>query len=397
MDISSNETFYSRIPAFVDFEGVTNTDNYRPLPDDWVLVTGDIVDSTGAIAAGRYKAVNMVGASIISAVLNAVGQQDLPFVFGGDGALVAVPASGVEKARAAIAAVRTWAREEMALDMRAAVVPVTDIRAAGVDVRVARFGVSDQASYAMFAGGGGSWAEAQMKNGLYSVDAAPSSARPDLTGLSCRWNPIASRHGEIVSIIAVPEPGSDPQAFRSLIAAVVMLAADEDRVGHPVPADGPEIGLTRQGLEFEARAMAPTGQRLKPKLWILAQYALALFLNRFNITLGAFNLKHYRRDVAANSDFRKFDDGLKMTIDVDAERLGKIEARLEAAAKAGICRYGLHRQDAALMTCIVLTPLKRDHMHFIDGASGGYALAAARLKGRPVPESLPVRLSASMP
>ena len=32
------------------------------------------------------------------------------------------------------------------------------------------------------------------------------------------------------------------------------------------------------------------------------------------------------------------------------------------------------------MTCLVPTPLSNDHMHFIDGAAGGYAMAASRLK-----------------
>jgi hypothetical protein len=32
------------------------------------------------------------------------------------------------------------------------------------------------------------------------------------------------------------------------------------------------------------------------------------------------------------------------------------------------------------MTCIVPSPLLRDHLHFIDGAGGGYAKAAEGLK-----------------
>ncbi len=379
----SSDLFFSSLPVFVEFEGVADGGNYQPLPDDWALATADIVNSTGAIEAGNYKSVNMAGASVISAILNALGQHDLPFVFGGDGALVAVPRSARHKAEEALSAVQNWVKEELQLTMRAALVPVSDIRAAGVDVRVARFQVSEGVSYAMFTGGGASWAETRMKEGLYAVAPAPPGTRPDLNGLSCRWNPIRSRHGEIVSIIAVPSNAGSSLAFQELITDMVALAATEERAGHPVAQEGPQLGLSRAGLETEARAAAPKERRLRQKLFILAQYILTVALFRFGATLGRFDPKVYRSDVAQNTDFRKFDDGLKMTIDVSEAQLKRIEARLEQAANAGVCRYGLHRQDSALMTCIVPTPLSRNHMHFIDGAAGGYAVAASRLKGGP--------------
>ncbi|WP_428425965.1 DUF3095 domain-containing protein [Pararhizobium sp.] len=375
----SSETFFAALPVFVEFEGVANSDNYRALPADWALATADIVDSTGAIEAGRYKAVNMAGASVISAILNALGNNDLPFVFGGDGAMVAVPPSGVDKARDALSSVQAWVGEELQLTLRAALVPVADVIAAGLEVRVARFQVNADVSYAMFAGGGSSWAEARMKEGLFAVPAAPPGAQPDLAGLSCRWNPIQSRHGDIVSIIAVPTGTGNADAFQTLISDIVTLAASEEREGHPVAAEGPQIGLSAAGLSAETKT-APKGKRFTHRLFILAQYLLTVGLFRFGLTLGRFDPKAYRQDVARNTDFRKFDDGLKMTIDVDPDRFRQIEARLEAAARAGICRFGLHRQDSALMTCIVPTPLSRDHMHFIDGASGGYAMAASRMK-----------------
>ena len=96
MDTAPNEAFFDTLPVFEKFEGVADVDNYRPLPDGWALATADIVGSTKAIASGRYKAVNMAGASVISAMLNALGRRDLPFVFGGDGALVAIPGSAIE-------------------------------------------------------------------------------------------------------------------------------------------------------------------------------------------------------------------------------------------------------------------------------------------------------------
>lgn len=372
--------FYDTVPLFDVFEGVADEANYRPLPDDWVLAVADIVDSTGAIAEGRYKTVNMAGASVISALMNALGEKAMPFVFGGDGAIAALPASMADSARAALAAVKTWVAEELGLDLRAALVPVGDIRANGLDMRVARFKASDEVSYAMFAGGGASWAEAAMKAGRYHVEVAPAGTRPDLTGLSCRWNPIQSLNGVIASIIAIPGPKGDGAEFQALIADLVTLADEEERNGHPVPELGPKPRFSLKGIEAEARAVAPRGRRFLARLWITVQTLVLFVCLKMGWNLGPFDTNRYRRDLADNTDFRKFDDGLKMTLDISAARLERIEARLRRAVAEGVGHYGLHRQDAALMTCIVPTPMARDHMHFVDGASGGYAVAASKLK-----------------
>lgn len=380
VDTSPSEAFFETLPVFDMFEGVANADNYRPLPDNWLIASADIVSSSLAIAQGRYKAVNMAGASVISAILNALGRHDLPFVFGGDGALVAVPSSAVDKTREALATVKTWVAEELQLDLRAAIVPMTDIRKQGFDVRVARFQAGPEVSYAMFTGGGASWVEREMKAGRYAVAAAPPGTRPDLEGLSCRWNPIESQHGEIVSIIVVPTGMETLAEFQKVVTDVVALADEQGRGGHPVPAAGPEVPLVAKGLDYEARAAAPPRKRFGVKLRIVAEILLFYISDRLGWSGRRFDPAAYRREVAQNSDFRKFDDGLKMTIDVDAEHLARIEQRLKEAAAAGYCRYGLHKQSSALMTCIVPSPFTHDHMHFIDGAAGGYAMAARNLK-----------------
>jgi hypothetical protein len=146
--------------------------------------------------------------------------------------------------------------------------------------------------------------------------------------------------------------------------------------------DGPELALAVGGVAMEARATAPNGRQLRRKLAIAGQIGLTMLLHKLGLSLGAFNARRYKRNVAANSDFRKFDDGLKMTIDLDKNRLSRLERLLQTAEAASICRYGLHRQASALMTCFVPTPLSHDHMHFIDGANGGYAMAAAALSGK---------------
>jgi hypothetical protein len=381
--LSFDDPFFASIPAFSKFEGVVDAENYRPLPDNWALATTDIVGSTKAIRAGRYKSVNMAGASAISALLNAIGRRDLPFVFGGDGAVVAFPDRAIAAAKTALAATQAWVADELDLSLRAALVPMKEIRERGLDVRVAMFRASENVSYAMFLGGGTSWAEAEMKAGRFAVPAAPSGTRPDLTGLSCRWNPIEAQRGEIVSIIAVPTVvGSDMAAFQKLVADIVGIVGEEADGGHPAMASALSFGFPPKGLQAEASALAPKGKRLLPKLSILGQTLLSMVLLKTGRSLGRFNARRYVQEVSENSDFRKFDDGLKMTVDLDETRFRKVEERLKQAEEAGICRYGLHRQNSALMTCIVVTPMEHDHIHFVDGAAGGYAMAAASLKAK---------------
>ena len=95
-----------------------------------------------------------------------------------------------------------------------------------------------------------------------------------------------------------------------------------------------------------------------------------------------FNPSQYRQEISANADFRKFEDGLKMTLDCSVGVRDRIENRLRTAQAEGIVDYGLHAQKEAMITCIVPSVTRADHIHFVDGAAGGYAQAAQMLKQR---------------
>jgi len=380
MGIIENSEFLSQLPHFTDFDGIADFSNYVPLPEGWALAMADIVDSTGAIASGKYKSVNMAGASVITAVLNALDQLDLPFVFGGDGAFVAIPPSGIDAAREALSRVRTWVEREFELNMRAAIVPVSDIRAANLDARVAFFQASSEVAYAMFAGDGASWAEEEMKKGTYSIEKAPEGSEPNLNGLSCRWNPVPSRNGQIVSIIAVHGDRGYGAEFRALVFDILAIVGAEERAGHPIPPEGPQPAVLLAGYEAKTMTQPNKLKRIASRVGIAAMSLLLIVLRRFNLNIGSFSIRAYARDLAQNTDFRKFDDALKMTVDLNKEQLENVTEILERAARDGICHYGLHTQNEALVTCIVPSVLSRDHMHFVDGAMGGYAEAASRLK-----------------
>jgi len=116
---------------------------------------------------------------------------------------------------------------------------------------------------------------------------------------------------------------------------------------------------------------------------VLAHTLFAYLVMRSGISVGGFVPKTFVQQVVENSDFRKYDDGLRMILDCTPELERALTQRLASAAASGIARYGLHRQDAAMMTCFTPSVLRSDHVHFIDGARGGYASAATALKAMP--------------
>ena len=377
--MTSSDNFYGRIPVFRGFASLMEPSLYSPLPDDWTVGVADIVESTKAIAQARYKAVNMAGAAVIAAVTNALEGREFPFVFGGDGASFAISPDDLDRARDALAATAAWVSGDLDLVMRVALVPVAAIRAQGLDVRVARYGPSANLSYAMFSGGGLGWAEAAMKRGEFAVPAAPPGTQPDLSGLSCRFEEIPSARGLILSVLVVPARDADPLAFRKVIEGIIALVESSPDAGRPVPSDGPPLRWPPQGLDFEARA-ARGGSLFKRRAYTLGLTLFVYVIMRFGIKVGGFVPKIYTQQVVENSDFRKYDDGLRMILDCTEELGGALTARLVAAAEQGVVRYGLHRQDAAMMTCFTPSAMRSDHVHFIDGARGGYASAATALK-----------------
>ncbi len=370
---------YGDVDTFDDFSRVVDPSIYRSLTDDWQIGVSDVVRSRDAIAAGRYRSVNMAGAAVISALTNAFAGRAFPFTFAGDGARFAVPPEDVDVAREAMAKTASWAKTRLDLDLRVGLAPVRDVRNAGYDVQVARYAPSPHADYAMFSGGGIEWVEEQLKAGRFTIEPAPPNAMPDLTGLSCQWGPIASRQGVILSMIVRPAAGVPPVAFAALITDVFAVLSSANNI-NPVPDDGPHVTWPSDRLRLQAKTMdSGAGSNFVNYVQTVVRAAIAWILFRTNLRMPGFDPMHYRRQMAVNTDYRKYDDGLMMTVDCAEDTAGEIERHLKIARKEGIADYGLHRQATAVMTCVAPSVLSDDHLHFLDGGEGGYTRAAQHM------------------
>lgn len=381
--------FYAEIPAFSDFASFTEPQHYRAAPADWLVVIADIEGSTAAIEAGRYKHVNMVGAACITAVLNAIDGIDIPFVFGGDGATLLIPPQSEAAVRAALSGLQRLSESAFGLPLRVGLVPVAEIAARGRAVRIARYGLNPQNSLAFFAGGGVELAESLIKgaadDGRYRMEVADSAADPDLSGLSCRWEPLKSRNGVMMAILVQAldrAPDSAGETYRTVAARMTAIVGSVPDAGNPVSEATLRFRWPPRGLALEAWTAATQEPLWRARLRVLKESFFQWIANRYDLTIGPLNAKRYRRELSLNADYRRFDDTLRLVVDATAGQAADIAAFLDEENTAGRIAFGIHRSDEALMTCLVFSLEASDHLHFIDGADGGFAMAARQLKAQ---------------
>jgi hypothetical protein len=382
------EDFLHAVPEIEHFADVTEPRFYADAPDHWHIVLTDVRGSTKAIEAGRYRDVNALGVASIVAIRNAVPDLELPYVFGGDGATLLIPGARRAVCEAALRGVRKLAQTAFELELRVGIVAVSELNAAGHSVQVARFRTSQHVRLAMLRGSGIAQAERWVKDPEHGARYAVSVEGPDAAsfeGFECRWQPVPSRRGHIVSLIVQALDATETERAATYRRTITTLeAALEDDAGHPISLRGLRLGTLFGGYGIEARLRSGAAdgeafraaQKQARKKSLIGRALIA-----FGASAGGFDGKAYPRELVENTDFRKFDEAIRMVLDLSGEQLAVIEAELERARSEGHLVYGVHRAPSALITCY-LRSYSGDHVHFVDGSDGGYALAARKLKAQ---------------
>ncbi len=374
--------FYSQIPSFQSFSDISKTENYQPVPDSaWVLLT-DIRGSTQAIKEGRYRHVNTIGASCIAAVRNALARKEIAYVFGGDGASFVISEDDKEKALAALLAVKKMSEDNFQLELRVGAVPVNAIRSAGGDILIAKYELVKGQFLAAFRGGGLSLADALIKqNSKYLVESVGEQKKPNLEGLSCRWEPLFSQNGSMVSLLVQSSEPVDLNVYSDVIEQIQKVVGASLGTLNPVQVTNMRLKWVPPSGSIEASVKGTKFLYLLSRLRVLFASLFVKLLVVTNIPLGTFRGDRYVRETSANADYKKFDDMLRLVLDCSDAQFEKIISYLENLRAQKKIFYGFQKSSSALMTCMVFSSVD-DHVHFVDGADGGYALAARVLKAQ---------------
>src|SRR5271169_5200750 len=362
--MTNSADFYGGLPILTSFDSVTEPGNFSPLPLDWHVATCDVRNSTLAVQAGNYKHVNTVGASAVTAMLNAAGVLEIPFIFEGDGSAFCVPPRLLEDAKGALVKTQEMAKNSFGLELRVATLLVATIRGAGLDILVARVRVSENYVQAVFAGGGMAFADRYMKDPatapLCEVKPGSVAAKGSLEGLECRWQDIPSRHGETVSLMVRaldPDSGKASLLYREVFAKVREIYGS-DEASHPLTPPiitlTPALGARQLGNEVGVRAAdrGPFGKwlYLMRVRWFVA---LGWFLMKFGLKTEFTDWSTYKDTLLRNSDVRKFNDIYRQILAGNTRQREALDAWLAERYARRELVYGLHVTDRAHMTCLV--------------------------------------------
>lgn len=373
-------SFYDDLPSFSDFRRVNDWTEFAEAPPDWYVVITDVKGSTEAIETGHYKDVNTIGAASISCVQVAL-KQDFPYVFGGDGASMLIPPDSIQKVIDELLRLARLSALKFGLDLRVGRIQVSEVCNGEVSIEVAKHELYAGRCMAVVRGGGLTRAEQLIKGDEERHCVRDeNSGNTVLAGLSCRWRPIPSKQGRILSLL-VSARGDDPtRVYEGFLQALDNIFENGIEEANPVNLDQLSYKSIGECIADERRYH--TRPQTPSFLARMFEIVMAVLVFKYKLHPLIMNPDRYRKSMRLHSDFWKFDDTLRMVVDCTRYQALAIRDYLIRAERSGELYYGIHESDTALMTCFVESVNDGEHVHFIDGGDGGYAMAAKKLKSQ---------------
>jgi len=379
MEPIKNDLFYSRLPVNeISLSDLLTEDHlFYKIPPNWHVVITDVKNSTAAVAGGLHETINLIATASIVAVLNITYKANLtvPFFFGGDGATFILPPTPLESVMRALQKHRDNTKTNFNLDLRIGHLPVAEIYERGHELRISKLRTSEFFSIPVVLGDGLMYAEKKIKGPDYLL--APFSLTEDvldLTGMQCRWDRIKPPKNiyEVVSLLAIAR-GSVNQslAFKKVIDSVdAIYGTVQNRTPITVEKLRLKSTLAKIGLEVRAR---------------MGGFNIFNFINTWIRTnLGYFYFKTrkgrvYLHNLVSTSDTLVIDGRINTVISGTAEQREMLVNELNKLEAEGEILYGYHISKESVMSCYVRN-INDKHIHFIDGAEGGYTKAAGVIK-----------------
>ncbi len=374
-----NDLFYSRLPvnqiALSDL--LTEEHLFYKVPENWFVIVTDVKNSTLAVQNGLHETVNLVATGCIVATLNIAYKHNLnvPFFFGGDGATCIIPPSILQPVMQSLLIHQENTLKNFELDLRVGFVPVEDIYKKGFGLTISKFRSTSIFSIPVVLGDGLNYAEKVIKGEHHRLSVIKSDEENlNLEGMQCRWDRIAppENYDEVISLLVIATNESEQgPAFRKVINFLDEIYGTPDK---------------RQPISVNKLKLKATVTKLNLEMKVKFGHIRFLYLlyNRFVCLFGWYYFqtregKSYLASMVDLADTLVIDGRINTVISGTAVQRAALVKALDGLEKAGEIRYGFFVSKESVMSCYV-PGADNAHIHFVDGAEGGYTKAAGVLK-----------------
>ncbi|MFW0718425.1 DUF3095 domain-containing protein [Pedobacter sp. N23S346] len=350
---------------------------FSDVPEDWFVIITDIKSSTSAVDAGLHEDVNLIATGSIVTVLNIAFKADIlvPFFFGGDGATFIVPSSIVDDAMKALLKYRANSLTNFNLELRTGIVSVKEIYDHGCLLKISRFNSGETFSIPIVLGDGLDYAEKLIKGDDYLLSGHDSTEEEiDLTGMQCRWDKIQPPENseEVVTLIAIAQDSNkQAEVFSKIIQHLDQIyGSAEIRKPISIPKLIFRTSFNNLGKEMRHRlGKIKTFELIKN--WFVNLYAFVYFRTDSG--------KKYLQQLVEMSDTLVIDGRINTVITGTEKQRLVLQEALDRLETDGEISYGIYVSGESVMSCYV-RDFEDEHIHFVDGADGGYTKAAGVLK-----------------
>ncbi len=376
---ANNNLFYARLPVntILLSDLLTEDHLFYKIPSNWHIIVADIRNSTKATMEGLHQTVNLVATGSIVAALNVAAKNDIliPFFFGGDGATFIIPPELLDATMIALQQHSENTLANFKLDLRVGHLSVEEVYAANYELRISKLKVSAHFDIPILLGDGLLYAEKTIKqaSGISSA-AAPDSHELDMSGMQCRWDKIKppANNFEVVSLLVIARDAKQQaNAFKLVMLAIDDIYGSADK-RTPISIDKLKLKSTFGKISAEMKARLGHFNIL---------YLLKNMVNTFfgKLYFETKKGKEYLHSLIDSSDTLVIDGRINTVITGSAIQRENLEKILIALENTGQILYGLHVSNECVMSCYVKS-MDNYHIHFVDGADGGYTKAALVLK-----------------
>jgi hypothetical protein len=210
---------------------------------------------------------------------------------------------------------------------------------------------------------------------------APSKGgKADLNELSCRWNAVPASRGRAVSLIVLARSQDAAATYRKVLAGIERILEHGIDAANPIQLSSMSYRSWWACVRDEARHFTTVWS--KAFFQKLLGITVSVASLKWGIKPYFYDPKAYTKSIPAHSDYRKFDDVLRMIIDCEQEHISLLNAFFDGLYREGEIYFGVRVSDASLITCYVRSTAPGEHIHFVDGGDGGYAMAAKQMKAQ---------------